>query len=89
MQLEHRLWSLIQLHLYTRLNSKLHWIEQRELQDETRNIYILGFGATYVRDVKACIVITQVGFQKGEHEQLESETFLTEFRKFVPYGMHS
>ena len=27
----------------------LPWIEQRVLQDKTRNIWVLGFGATYIR----------------------------------------
>ena len=47
MQLEHRLSALLQLHLHSRLNTWLTWIGQ--LQDETRNIKVLGFGAPYIR----------------------------------------
>ena len=37
--------ALLQLHL----NSGLQWIGQKHLQDETRDILVLGFGATYFR----------------------------------------
>ena len=33
------------------LNTCLQWIAQRQLQDEKKNIYILGFGASYIRDL--------------------------------------
>ena len=46
---EHRLSALLQLHLRSRLNTWLQWIGRRQLQGDTRNIYILGFGATYTR----------------------------------------
>ena len=49
MQLEHRLSALLQLHLHSRLNNWLHWIKQRQLQDETINIQVWGFGASYIR----------------------------------------
>ena len=52
MQLEHRLSALLQLHLHSQLNTWFQWIEQRQLQDETRNIYVLGFGAPYIRELK-------------------------------------
>ena len=42
---------LLQLHLYSRLNTWLQWIGQRQLQGEIRNIYVLGSGATYIRDL--------------------------------------
>ena len=35
---------LLQPHLHSRLSTWLQWIEQRQMQDETRNIYALGFG---------------------------------------------
>ena len=35
---EHCLSALLQLHLHSRLNTWLHWIGQRQLQDGTRNI---------------------------------------------------
>ena len=50
MQLKHRLSALRQLHLHPRLNTCLHWIGQRQLQDETRNIEVWGFGASYIGD---------------------------------------
>ena len=50
MYLEHPLSALLHLHLHSRLNTQLQWIGQRQLQNETRNIYVLGFGATCIRD---------------------------------------
>ena len=49
MQLEHRLSALLQLHLHSQLNTWLQWIEQRQLLGDTRNIEVLGLGATYTR----------------------------------------
>ena len=49
-QLEHRLSALLQLHLHSRLNTWLHWIGQRQLQDETRNIQVWGLCASYIWD---------------------------------------
>ena len=51
MKLEHRLSALLQLHLHSQLHTWLQWIGQRQLQDETRNIYIWGIGAFYIRDL--------------------------------------
>ena len=51
MQLEHRLSALLQLHLHSQLNTWLQWIGQRQLQDETRSIYVLGLGASYIREL--------------------------------------
>ena len=42
--------ALLQLHLHPRLNTWFQWIGQRQLQDETRNIYVLGLGAPYIID---------------------------------------
>ena len=39
---------LLQLHLHSLLNTWLHWIGQRQLQDEMRNIEVWGFGATCI-----------------------------------------
>ena len=50
MKLEHRLSALLQLHLHSQLNTWFQWIGQRQLQDETRMIWGLEFGATYIRD---------------------------------------
>ena len=49
MKLEHRLSALLQLHFHSQLNTWLQWIERRQLQEDTRNIYVLGFGAIYTR----------------------------------------
>ena len=57
MYLEHRLSALLRLHHNYRLNSWLHWIGQRQLQDETRNISRLGFGEAYIRVLMAFIFI--------------------------------
>ena len=46
-----RLSALLQLHLRFRLNTWLQWIGQRQLQDDTRNIKVLGIGAPYIRDL--------------------------------------
>ena len=46
----HRLSALLQLHLHSRFNTWLQSIGQRQLQHETRNIKVLVFGASYVRD---------------------------------------
>ena len=43
-QLEYRLSALLQLHLHSPFNTWLEWIWQRQLQDETRNIYVICFG---------------------------------------------
>ena len=48
----------VQLYLHSRLNAWLQWIGKIQLQDETRNIWVWGFGATYTRsltvDVSLC-----------------------------------
>ena len=41
--------ALLQLHLHPRLNTWIKWIEQSQLQDETRDIGVLGFGATNIK----------------------------------------
>ena len=43
--------ALLQQHLNSPRNSWLQYIAQRQLQDETRNVYILQIGATYIRDL--------------------------------------
>ena len=37
--------------LHSQLNTWLQWIRQIRLQDATRNIPVLGFGATYIREL--------------------------------------
>ena len=41
--------ALLQLHLHSQLNTWLQWIEWRQPQEDTRNIWVSGFGATYTR----------------------------------------
>ena len=41
---------LFQLHLLYLLNTSLQWIGHKQLQDEMRNIWVLEFDATYIRD---------------------------------------
>ena len=55
--LEQRLSALLQLHLHSRLNTLLHWIRERQLQDETRNIYVLEFGAPDISGLTSCMLI--------------------------------
>ena len=43
--------GVLQLHLHSQLNTWLQWIGQRQLQDETRNIHVLGLGASYIREL--------------------------------------
>ena len=41
----------LQLHHHYGLNTCVQWIGQRQLQIETRNISVLGFGVPYIRDL--------------------------------------
>ena len=43
---------MFQLHFQSPLITFLQYIAQRQLQAETRNIWVLGFGASYIRDFK-------------------------------------
>ena len=51
MQLEHRLLALLQLHLHSPLNTWLQYIAQRQLQAKMRNIQVVRFGKSYIRDL--------------------------------------
>ena len=55
--MEHRLSALLQLHLHSQLNTWLQWIGLTPLQEETRNIYVLGFGATYTRGFTVLVLL--------------------------------
>ena len=57
MKLEHRLSALLQLHLHSQLNTWLQWIERRQPQEDTRNIWVSGFGATYTRGFTVVVVM--------------------------------
>ena len=37
--------------LHSQLNTWLQWIGQKQLQDETGNVYVLGLGAAYIREL--------------------------------------
>ena len=52
--MEHRLSALLQLDLRYRLNARLQRIEQRQLQDDRRNLYVLEFGVLYKRFDGTC-----------------------------------
>ena len=43
--------ALLQLHLRYGLDTWLQWIGQRQLQNQTRNISVLRFDASYIRDL--------------------------------------
>ena len=49
--MEHRLSALLQLHIHSQLNTWLQWIGQRQLQDETRTIYVLELSGSYIRQL--------------------------------------
>ena len=49
--------ALLQLHLHSRLNTWLQWIEQRRLQDETRNIEVFRFGGAYIRGLMVYVYV--------------------------------
>ena len=57
MQLEHRLSALFQLHLHSLLNTWLQWIWQKQLQEETRSIYVLGLCASNIRGLLVRILL--------------------------------
>ena len=50
MKSEHRLSPLLQPHLHFPRNTWLQYIAQRQLQAETINVQVQGFGASYIRD---------------------------------------
>ena len=57
---------LLQLHLHSRLSTWLQWIGQRQLQDEARNISVLEFGVTYIRDFRVISKISAVSNLENE-----------------------
>ena len=50
MSLEHLKQVILKLHLHSPLNTRLQQIAQRQLQDDRRNIWVLGLGVPYIRD---------------------------------------
>ena len=49
------------LHLHSLFNTWLQYIVQRKLQDETRNIQVLRFGAAYIGDLTVLFVTRVAG----------------------------
>ena len=60
------------LHIRSRLNTWLQWIRQRHLQDETRNILVLGFGAAYIRGLTVTTAVNHAVFAAS---LIESKTY--------------
>ena len=60
-----RLSALLQLHLHSQLNTWFQRIGQRQLQDETRHIYVWRLSAAYIRE------LTVVLSGKGLHDLIE------------------
>ena len=69
---------LLQLHLQSQFNSWLQYIAQRQLQDETRIISVLGFDATYIRG----LMVGLLSYTGPALEQLENKRFLKMFCDF-------
>ena len=84
MWLEQRLLVLLQLHLHSRLNNWLQWIEQRQLQYETRIIKVLRFGASYTRDFTAwtSLLLGIVILQETVDEGQDRYTYQEEIGKY-------
>ena len=65
LQIQIRIWpqpclsALLQLHFHSQLNTWLQYIGQRQLQDETRNIYVWGLGATYIWLTEVPVMVSQ------------------------------
>ena len=47
--------DVVGVHLHSRFNTWIEWIGQRQLQDEISNIYVLEFGAIYIRGLMVFI----------------------------------
>ena len=69
MEREHCLSALLQLNLHSRLKTWLQWIGQRQLEHETRNIKVLGFGETYIRGLTS--MWEQIYFNHMHHFNTE------------------
>ena len=44
----------------SQINTRNQWIGQRKVQDETRNIQVLGFGAAYIRGLTVIYIFSVV-----------------------------
>ena len=67
------------------LNTWLQWIGHRQLQDETKNIYVWGLGAAYIRDLTVLqwkswyfnLVLTEMYFaNKGRLVSVTTKKYL-------------
>ena len=67
---------LHQLNLHSILNTWLQWIGQRQLQDRTRNIEVLWFGALYSRGLT-------VDWIQNSHKHYISSSQATHYTSFV------
>ena len=65
---------LLQLHLHSRLNNWLQWIEQRQLQDGTINIQVLGLASSYT----TCLTVVLL----QRHVMHNAETTLSSAAKY-------
>ena len=50
---------ITQMYFHSRLDTWFQWIGQRQLQDETRHIYVLWFDASYIRCLAVYVCICQ------------------------------
>ena len=66
-------WYIV--HFNNNSNTWFQYIAQRQLQDETRNILVLGFGA-------ACIIIVRCDFQLWKYTQLLSQVYKHMYNDF-------
>ena len=76
--------ALLKLHLHSQLNTWLQWIKQRQLQDETRNIYVWGLGASYIRDWTVCPYFLVVDHNCSQLQSLLSAGY--EIIQYVKYS---
>ena len=76
--------ALLKLHLHSQLNTWLQWIEQRQLQDETRNTYVRGLGAFYIREWTVCPYFLVVDHNCSQLQSLLSAGY--EIIQYVKYS---
>ena len=57
--------ALPQLHLHSPLNTWLQYVARRQLQADSRSIWVSGFGVTYIRDFTIVQERTNAWWQTG------------------------
>ena len=67
-----RLSALLELHLHSQLNPWFQLSGQRQLQDETRIILVLGFGASNIRDFTVTIMHADNTMYSGTRNPLRN-----------------